>query len=206
MRSEDVDMVFFDLDGTLINPRKRLHTLFVELSGSQIGFDEYWKCKDKGLNQAQMLEHIGYRYSCREFNKRWLEEIERKDLLSLDEVFTDVPPLLESLRTYKIKMFIVTNRQSYENLEWELLQFGISGYFDAVISTFQKCSKDEAVVKLGLCTENSVFVGDSEEDMNAARALGINGILIHRDSTGGCVNMDSKYNITNLSELRGILF
>ena len=203
MRNEGVEKIFFDLDGTLINPRKRLYTLFIELSGSSIGYDDYWKYKDKGLNQRQMLRLVDYRDLHQQFSKQWMKEIERQDLLLLDEVFDDVHSELAFIKSEKIKMYIVTNRQSYIDLEWELEKKGINDYFDEVITTYQRCSKDEAVLKAGIEVTNSIFVGDSNEDMDAATTLGIQSVLLQRNSKG--VDIIADYYINDLVGLRGIL-
>ncbi len=205
MISKNIDTIFFDLDGTLVNPKKRLYKLFIELSGSNIGYDEYWKYKKKGLNQVQMLELVGYEFQHQLFKKAWLEEVERQDLLSFDDVFDDVFSTLEFAKANSIRMIIVTNRQSYDNLMWELEKIGISDFFDEVITTYQKCSKDRAILSAEIDTTNAFFVGDSKEDMDAAAALGISGVLICRDSNIIGDNVATGFRITNLTELRGIL-
>ena len=46
--------IFFDLDGTLINSKMRLYSLFQELvSASNLSFDEYWNLKKKKLIMLQ---------------------------------------------------------------------------------------------------------------------------------------------------------
>ncbi len=205
MISKKIDTIFFDLDGTLVNPKKRLYKLFTELSGSNISYDEYWKYKKEGLNQVQMLELVGYEFRHQLFKKTWLEEIERQDLLSFDDVFDDVFSTLEIAKANSIRMIIVTNRQSYDNLRWELEKIGISEYFDEVITTYQKCSKDRAILSSEIDITNAIFVGDSKEDMEAAAALGICGVLICRERSFAGDNVATDFCITNLMELRGIL-
>lgn len=205
MRNKKTDLVLFDLDGTLLNPRKRLYSLFIELSGSAISYNEYWKYKDKGYNQERMLTLINYKHSRQHFNRMWMEEIERRDLLALDEVYSDVVPSLNSLKYDEIKTGIITNRQSYENLEWELYEFAIRGFFDFVVSTFQKCSKDEAIIQSGLDVNGAVFVGDSKEDIDAAEKLDIKSVLIRRECIKVQNNMKADYIIGSLDELKGLL-
>ena len=48
--------IFFDLDGTLINSKIRLYSLFQELVPvSNFSFDEYWDFKQNKINHATIL-------------------------------------------------------------------------------------------------------------------------------------------------------
>lgn len=203
METKNINTVLFDFDGTLIEPRQRLYTLFVELTGSSITFEEYWEYKDKGFDQKQMLKKVGYDVNIDEdFTGRWLANIERSDLLELDRIFDDVVDVLKELKRDDIRMFIVTNRQSYEGIEQQLCDFGIEDYFNGIISTFQNCKKEEAVLSAGIDVSNALFVGDSSEDMEAAKALGITGVLINRVSDQNETAIEADYYIKDLGELR----
>lgn len=206
MKTDNINTVLFDLDGTLIEPKQRLYALFVELTGSNITFDEYWEYKNKGFNQKQMLKKVGYDFDIDDnFIGKWLANIERSDLLKLDRVFDEVVDVLKELKRDGIRMFIVTNRQSYEGIEQELCNFGIEDNFIGIISTFQNCKKEEAVLNAGIDVSNAIFVGDSSEDMKASKALDITGVLINRASDQKETVIEADYYIKDLSELRGII-
>ena len=52
--------LFFDLDGTLLNSRKRLYTLFQDLiPESKLSIDEYWDLKrDKIDHKTILMERL----------------------------------------------------------------------------------------------------------------------------------------------------
>ena len=52
---------------------------------------------------------------------------------------------------------------------------------------------------------DAIFVGDSREDMQAAKDLGIRGVLVGRKNDKD-VNIEADYYIRDLNDLRGILF
>ena len=99
----------------------------------------------------------------------------------------------------------MTNRQSYDGLCDELEYLGIFEAFEAIVSTFQKCSKADAVRMANIDINDAIFVGDSREDMQAAKDLGIRGVLVGRKSDKD-FNIEADYYIRDLNDLRGILF
>ncbi len=200
------EAILFDLDGTLIDVRTRLFKLFVELTGCGLSFEEYWEKKATGADQKRMLELIGFsECSAKEFKIKWLRNVERPDLLEEDSLFDDARDFLDSICPNSYKIYLITNRQSYDNLIKELNDLGVKHYFDGIISTFQKCKKAEAVKEHGLMLDNAIFIGDTAEDIEAAKQLGIPGVLVSRNNIE--IKSDlSDYFVTDLGELRGILF
>ena len=70
-----------------------------------------------GFNQSRMLREICFsKYSDEEFSRRWLENVEREDLLEMDVLFGDVAGAIAELKGLGIKMHVVTNRQCYKSL------------------------------------------------------------------------------------------
>ena len=206
MKINNIGTVLFDLDGTLVNPSKRLYQLFVELTGCGLSYDEYWELKDQGLNQSKMLQYIHFENcSIEEFSRQWIMNVEREDLLKIDFLFNEVKSILSILKRIDIRLFVVTNRQSYDGLCDELEYLGIFEAFEAIVSTFQKCSKADAVRMANIDINDAIFVGDSREDMQAAKDLGIRGVLVERKSDKD-VNIEADYYIRDLNDLRGILF
>lgn len=205
MGSNRIDTIFFDLDGTLVNPRWRLYRLFIELTDCKLSYDGYWKLKDMGFNQSRMLREICFsKYSGEEFSRRWLENVEREDLLEMDVLFGDVAGAIAELKGLGIKMHVVTNRQCYKELESELQRLNIRDMFEKVISTFRKCTKADAIRMAGIEIGKAIFVGDSAEDMDAALHLGISGVLIER----GPLRTDkvkTDFYIRALNEMNGII-
>lgn len=203
LTQNNTNTVYFDLDGTIVNPQMRLYSVFSKLTDSDIGYSEYWKYKDEGYDQQKMLNLIGYKGSYQIFKRRWLDEIEKEPALEMDELYDDVKETLLDLDSDGYSLTVVTNRQSYEGIVRELENFGILDCFKSVVTTYQRCSKDKAITDAGYDVSSAVFVGDSKEDMDAAKSLGVKGILVCRNFTSGCLGEDTRIN--SLRELRGLL-
>lgn len=179
----DIDTIFFDMDGTLVDCRLRLYSLFVELTGTDYSFEEYWDYKRRGYNQKKMLGLVDYQEAFDgEFKQKWLANVERDNLLKMDTLNDGTKEVVELLNGKGIKLYLVTNRQSIGALKEQLAYLGIERYFTKVISTQQKCSKAEAVKRCDdINVSKAIFVGDSEEDMQAAKDLGIPGVLVSKE-------------------------
>lgn len=198
------DTVFFDLDGTLIDPRPRLYRLFVELTGCDLTYDEYWQLKGSGLRQSAMLEHIGYQGDADGFSKKWLNQVEREDLLKEDKIFPDVRPALDKLYAQGMKLYVVTNRQSFEGMQHELNWLKLDDGFTQLITTRQQMPKAEAVKQAGINYQRGFFVGDSKEDMEAARVLAITSVLIQREDKK-TDDIKADFYISHMEELGSVL-
>ncbi|MFN5879013.1 MAG: HAD hydrolase-like protein, partial [Flavobacteriales bacterium] len=106
--------IFFDLDGTIIESRKRLYMLFQFLvASSDLTFDEYWELKRNGISHKSILttqfNYTSEDYSA--FESLWMNEIEKEEWLNLDEPIMGVTDLLLSL-TAEHRLHLVTARQS----------------------------------------------------------------------------------------------
>lgn len=186
--------LFWDLDGTLVDSRHRLYELFCYLTDTKwLSFEQYWDYKNKGYNQQKMLCDVVHysKESPEEFSKKWLANIEDISWLRKDTLQPGVEKLLNYFKEKQYLMFIVTNRQSYENTVEQLKWFGILHYFKAIYNTAQKCKKSEIVYKNISVKPEDIFIGDSDEDMLAANELGITSIII-KDGQGYNMIMNEK--------------
>lgn len=165
--------ILWDMDGTIVDSRLRLYSLFIELTGSDISFDKYWEMKAMGFNQKRMLIEIGYVGDTDIFHTKWLINVERKDLIEKDTLIDNVHELLAYASERGFLMYVITNRQNIEILKYELRYLQINKYFIDVYSTYQKCKKDKILKSLGLNMEYTLYIGDSREDMEASEKLGI---------------------------------
>ncbi len=105
------------------------------------------------------------------------------------EAFEDVIPCLNTLRESKLKMGVVSNIDSKEELRTGLGALGVENYFDSMVASgevgyvkpqpeiFQIACKE-----LELTPEHLAHVGDLyATDVLGAKSAGIIGILLDRD-------------------------
>lgn len=170
--------VFFDLDGTIINSQVRIYNLFCELCPeNSFSYEEYWEIKRSRLNQKDFLIKY-FNYSAEktaEFKKNWLKKIEEEERLKSDLLTDDIRKLLEKLYL-KYNLYVVTNRQSKNLTLKQLKELNIDKYFKKIFITEQKTTKIN-LIDIHL-NNNDIFIGDTGEDIQIAKELGIKSIAI----------------------------
>lgn len=175
--------VFWDLDGTLVDNRYRLYELFCVLTETDfLTFDEYWSYKFRGYGQGKMLELIKYdKKNHSEFQRIWLKEIEKEEWLKKDILQKDAKETLEVLFWSGISQYVITNRQFIRNVEEELKWLNIPHFFNGISTTALKGKKADEMRKSFDVSGNDFMIGDSAEDIMAAKELGIHSIAICTD-------------------------
>jgi len=105
--------------------------------------------------------------------------------ISLDP---DALPVLHALRSSK-KLALVSNFDHPPHVHAVITKLGLRDFFDSVVVSAEVGVKkpnprifDFALKRTGLKPQEIVYVGDTEDDIIAARAAGIVPVLIQRDS------------------------
>lgn len=178
--------IFLDLDGTLLDSRIRLHTLFSRLVREAVhdpavpGFDEYWRIKRANVRQGQLLvERFGFTPEMVEaFKQKWMKHVEDLDLLALDRPFPGVDGLLRRLSRDNA-LYVVTGRQHPERAKAQMISLGWADCFRSVLVTRQSWEK-AALIRDNVThiAPQDVFVGDTGEDVLAAKSLGVGSFAV----------------------------
>ncbi len=133
---------------------------------------------------------------------------------------TEARPVLQTLHRSK-KLALISNFDHPPHVHSVLNKFGLTDFFDSVVISAEVGIKkpdprifDAALAQTGMKPEEVVYVGDTADDTEAARAAGIVPILIQRENKGNAfdfsVNKDGSEQtaftpnvrtITKLSEL-----
>ncbi|MDJ0625428.1 MAG: HAD hydrolase-like protein [Candidatus Caenarcaniphilales bacterium] len=167
--------IFFDLDGTLLDSRKRLYDLFQELVGqSELSFKEYWSIKRQRVNQHDLLT-TKFNYSpdqINHFKELWLTRIEEEERLKQDTPFPFSLSLLEELNK-NYNLFVVTNRQSYDKAYKQIGEYKWTKYLQAILVTEHKTTKAELINQSVKHKPKDIIVGDTGEDIMAGKELGL---------------------------------
>ena len=82
--------LLIDLDGTLLDCRSRLHRLFCDLApGAEMPFEDYWTLKRVPRSNTSILQDLaGWSdQQTSDFERRWLEGVERDEYLQFDQPF-----------------------------------------------------------------------------------------------------------------------
>jgi phosphoglycolate phosphatase len=167
--------ILFDLDGTVIDSRLRLYRLFCDItSQTLLSFGDYWNLKRSMINHEMILTNY-FQYTNKEylaFEKKWLSLIETDDYLKYDKPFDFTKNVLQVLKSKNHQLYLVTARQSKENVYKQLTEFELFILFEHIFVTESKKSKLELLqeAELQLCNDD-ILVGDTGLDIKTAKAL-----------------------------------
>jgi phosphoglycolate phosphatase-like HAD superfamily hydrolase len=173
--------IFLDLDGTVLEDRQRhfncYNDIIIEDGGISLSEEEYWEAKRNKLDRNTILKRSRYPKDYRIFLNKWLHRIEMKKYLEYETLKPKAIETLKTWRTISDNIVIVTMREKPKNLMWQVQSLGILPLVDKII----RCSNNEkSKIKALNCVDfkMSVFVGDTEIDMQTARSLGIIAIAV----------------------------
>ncbi len=173
----------FDLDGTLIDTVPDLsralnaclaHAGFAKVDES---LARHWVGHGARVMIMQALAHHGTEGDSEALFKIFLDHYEA-NIARHSKPYPSVVTTLSALKAEGARLAVVTNK--LEGLSRLLLaELELDGYFDLIVGgdTTSAPKPDAAPVRhclenLGVSAADTLFVGDSETDVNAARAAG----------------------------------
>ena len=169
--------IIFDLDGTLICAKKRLHELFLHLLKDEyINYDRYWSLKFSGNNNTDILRnHFDYSEAKIDmFLISWMNKIESDYYLDMDVIIAGAKKTLEKYREDN-ELYICTARQSVSQAHKQLRNLGLFDFFKEVLVTEHKASKEEIIKRSGIVfLKDDWIVGDTGHDIITGKKIGVN--------------------------------
>lgn len=167
--------IFFDLDGTLLDSRKRMHTLFQHLvPDSQLSYDEYWNYKKNKTGHPEILKN-NFAYNDAEidqFKKIWLDLIEAPEWLNYDKPFDGVTDYLARLKE-KNDIYLVTARQFEASLFLQMKQHNWDKIFKEIFVTGGNKEKADLIMQNVKTGPDDWFIGDTGKDIQTGKLLGM---------------------------------
>lgn len=168
--------IIFDLDGTLICSKKRLHRLFLDLTGvTNLKFESYWDLKHQGKRNEDILRNqLSFSESEIEvFLKNWMIKIEADCYLDLDTLIPNADEALENLNKNH-DLFICTARQSISQTQKQLKKLSIFSYFKDIFVTEQKVDKFQILSNSNISfTNKDWIIGDTGNDIDTGKKIGV---------------------------------
>ena len=147
----------------------------VGLVAANIDFDRGTVSYAEGI-EALATKHPARADLIRAYDARWMEAVPGPVQPSVD--------ILWRLKAAGVPLYAITNFSAEKwALSQERFDFLRDGFIDAVVSAHEKLIKpDPAIYRVclernNLNAEDCVFIDDSEKNIAAAQALGIDGIL-----------------------------
>lgn len=185
LRLHEIRAVLFDWDGVLLNSLEaniRVYNKILLTIGLR-KLDRGKFLKLQSPNWYLFYERLGIpRKMWKTVDKQWL----RLYASERPRLHSDVKTVLGKLRKIGLKMGLVTNGKR-SRVEKELDAFGLRSFLDSVV--FTKGTQEfkpsplmliRALKELRTAASRSIYVGDSPEDILAAKAAGMKTVAISR--------------------------
>jgi phosphoglycolate phosphatase-like HAD superfamily hydrolase len=178
------NVILFDLDGTLLDIRQRFHKLHVdclsELHGKSLSPEHYWQLKQAKTSEADILKVNHNDGLLPAYEARRKEQIEAVDYLQFDDYWDGMTFNLHNLGE-KFDLVIVTLRNDPATLEWQVEHLGLRDFFPTILYPVpgdQSPVRYETKVTMvrhyyGDRPLSGWFIGDTEVDILAGKALGL---------------------------------
>lgn len=200
----------FDLDGTLIDSSERMYRLFCELIPEcTLTKVEYWSYKRNKVNHKKLIEMLYPKVCFEEFENIWMCLIEEERYLSMDNNFDDTIEVLSKLKNDGDEIFLLTARQYKDGLLKELTRLGIIDFFDCIMTTEGKYTKEDILRKYSLNNNelliaDNIFISDMGKDIELGNKFGFYTIAITHGfmSEEKLMEYNPKRIIHKLSEIR----
>ena len=167
--------IIFDLDGTLIDSRERLYSLFQHLvPASDLTFEAYWNYKRNKIDHRKILEtrYLFSEHAIVSFQKNWMDKIELPEWLAFDKPFKGITAYLMELKKQH-DLYLVTARQYEASVLVQLAEFGWTNIFTKVLVTAQKTEKINLINNAIATNLADWFVGDTGKDIETGKSLGM---------------------------------
>ena len=206
-------VLFFDLDGTLIDVRRRPYAAYVdtarELGLTPLTEQAFWEQRRGGAATEDLIG--GVRAADRErFTKRWRERADAPSYVRLDTLIPGARATLSALRE-SYELVLVTLREDRETLVDQLDDLSLSKFFTAIYSLDGRHKSTSRAELIQLFRrgngEDAAVIGDSEADLAAARELGIDSVCVTTGvrSRRYLDELRPDELLSNITELRRIL-
>ena len=175
------EVVILDLDGPVLDGSPRQYALYAHLLTERgyvpADFATYWHWKRERTPLADYLAVSGAEAIAEWFGSEWLNRIESDEWLMQDTVQPGARETLTDWQARGLRLIVATQRRNERGVISQLNRLELLFLFETVLV----CPHHEGMAgkvhrvrtTLGdTPMESCVFIGDTEIDIDAARALG----------------------------------
>lgn len=179
---DNIETIFIDLDGPILDGKYKHYKCYADIinkyGGTPIDIESYWNMKRSKIKRTILLEMSNFQSDYSTFYEEWLENIEKVQYLELDVIKPFAKETLNQWKKVVNNIILVTMRQNRENLIYQLGKLNILNVFNEIITCSPLITNSKYEALKGKDFGNAVFIGDTEEDMNTAKALNITSIAV----------------------------
>ena len=166
--------IAFDLDGTLIDARRRqvgvAREALLWATGEKLDELRFWRAKRSGATTLGAIRGLGYGAADAErVAQRWAELVETDEWLASDRALTGVRRALGGLRADGAVVTVITARRRREGARCSVQASGIDSLIHELIVVEPDRAVSAKAQALRRCHADG-FIGDTDSDGRAARA------------------------------------
>jgi phosphoglycolate phosphatase-like HAD superfamily hydrolase len=185
----------------------------IKFGGIPLTYSFYWKLKRNKTSVVTILQKskiIGDHVSL--YNKEFLNKIETPYYLSFDKIFSYTHKTLDALKKIGYIIYLVSYRSSKENAFKELISMNLESKFNNIeigkISNNGIDTKIKFIRKLSKIKKRMIIVGDTEDDIIAAKSLDAIsiGVLTGIRNVTQLQKLQPTFIVKNISSIPAISF
>lgn len=204
----EYDLYLFDFDNTLFDTRMGINEILKHaLPAVGVHYDESMFSETVGMSMDQVFEEFVGDQSKWEVFEREFMRIVNTDVYKTAVPFPETKTVLTELRARGKHVGIASGKQRFK-IEELLERDGMSDLVETVVGYFdtERHKPDPEPVNLAFSRfdvplDRAVYVGDSPNDPAAARAAGMDGIVVNRHNGLTPDGIECTFEIHSLSEL-----
>ncbi len=182
-----IKTVILDLDGPVLDGRDRHFACYSKILRKYgylpVSIETYWNMKRERKDRRQQLAVSGADKIYDSFLTEWMNLIEEPEMLSLDKLQPGVMAKLQKWQESGLRLLLATMRRYPERLYEQLRHLGLDIYFKHIVVCDYRLggagkAKNVKDSVTDLVSEDTLWIGDTEADIEAARILGIHVLAI----------------------------
>jgi phosphoglycolate phosphatase len=177
-----INAIVLDLDGPLLEGMYRHYHCYSDIllahGFKPIPLEQYWQMKRSRANRRELLSLSQAHDLYDVFLAEWLRQIETPKYLAMDRLQVGVLSILEEWKGLGIRLLLATMRNDANSLHVQLENLGLTQLLDKVVvvgsehAGTNKAKEIEPFLR-DLDRATVIWIGDTEVDILAARALGV---------------------------------
>lgn len=177
-----IKAIILDLDGPLLEGMYRHHRCYSDIliahGFKPIPLEQYWQLKRSRGDRRELLSLSDANDLYDVFLAEWLRQIETPKYLAMDRLQVGVLSILEEWKGLGIHLLLATMRNNANSLHIQLETLGLAQFLDKVVVVGTKHAGTNKAKEIepflrDLDRATVIWIGDTEVDILAARALGL---------------------------------